>query len=111
MLKEALLLWNLFLLVISESPVNIATLGREAEVPLFQIHGPIDPNKPNITMIASGTFGGNIYPMGSLYDQGIKIAVEALANKAILSDFNLIVNFYDEQCEDALGVRIVRRRN
>ena len=32
--------------------------------------------------------------------------MDALERKGILSDFNLIVDFFDEQCDHALGIRL-----
>ena len=41
-----------------------------------------------------------------MYEQGMKIAIDALAAKGVLSDFNVILDFFDEQCDHALGIRL-----
>ena len=50
--------------------------------------------------------GGYLYPIGPLYEHGMRIAIEALAGKGILNDFNVILDFFDEKCDHALGIRL-----
>ena len=87
--------------------INCFDIGNEAKEPLFRmVADGYDPSKPNITVPFMAIYGGFYFPMGDQCEFSTQLALDRIAQRQVLKNYNLIIDMFDEQCDAALGVRM-----
>ena len=82
-------------------------IGNEAKEPLFRmVADGYDPSKPNLTVPFLTIYGGFYFPMGDQCEFSTQLALDRIAQRNVLKNYNLIVDMFDEECNSALGVRM-----
>ena len=108
MIKIILLFISInFVQVVVECQVRHLNIGNEAKKPLMTLVGDgYDPSKPNITVPFLTIYGGYIFPMGDQCELSTQLALDRIAQRNVLKNYNFIIDMFDEKCDSALGVRM-----
>ena len=64
-----------------------------------------DSSKPNLTIPFLASISGFILPIGELCEASAQIAVNQIAKKKVLKNYNLIVDLFDGRCDSTWGVK------
>ena len=81
--------------------------GNSAMEPVFKmVAQSFDPSKSNLTIPFTAMLGGYIFPLGDQCIVSSQLAVDRIAERNVLKNYNLIVDMFDEKCNAAVAVKL-----